>query len=65
LITPSKTRLLWFYRDKTNNSLKKRYTSTSRDYILTFSVFDDNYLSKNIIENDPKKSVIEQSIYDF
>ena len=51
--------------DLKNNSLKKRYTSSSRDYILTFSVFDDNYLSKNIIENDPKKSVIEQSIYDF
>jgi hypothetical protein len=45
--------------------LKKRYTSATRDYILTFSVFDDKYLAKNIIENDPKKSVVEQTIYDF
>ena len=51
--------------DLKKNLLKKRYTSATRDYILTFSVFDDKYLSKNIIENDPKKSVIEQSIYDF
>lgn len=51
--------------DLKNNSLKKRYTSNTRDYILTFSVFDNNYLAKNIIENDPKKSVVEQTIYDF
>lgn len=51
--------------DLKKNLLKKRYTSATRDYILTFSVFDDKYLAKNIIENDPKKSVVEQTIYDF